>query len=293
MTEPGLRLDRLTRRPGVIDLLDRIDPSGAVSVLATGGKVVRGGATGPGAGASVPILVGGIEVGSVAGEGDRVSLVAEVLERLGEAEVERRAMADEVLALYREVNLLYALVERFAGLDDRRALAERALLEVTRLVPADGGTVVVVDGGTVTVAAATGVALAEPPRALARARVEQMGTDGLLVAPMVIDEVERGAIVLVRASQPFSAAELKLVCAVASQAAAFLERVLDGERRRAEAEQREARLRRQIDELRIELDDRRQAENVRRVTDTDYFADLREQADRLRDLVDGRTDDPA
>jgi len=93
MTEPGLRLDRLTRRPGVIDLLDRIDPSGAVSVLATGGKVVRGGATGPGAGASVPILVGGIEVGSVAGEGDRVSLVAEVLERLGEAEVERRAMA--------------------------------------------------------------------------------------------------------------------------------------------------------------------------------------------------------
>jgi hypothetical protein len=66
--------------------------------------------------------------------------------------------------------------------------------------------------------------------------------------------------------------------------------VLDAERRRAEAAQREVRLRRQIDELRIELDGHRQAENVRRVTETDYFADLRAQAGRLRDLVDGRAD---
>jgi hypothetical protein len=104
---------------------------------------------------------------------------------------------------------------------------------------------------------------------------------------MAVGELERGAVVLVRDDEPFTAAELKLACAVASQAAAFFERVLEAERRRAEAEAREARLQEQIDALRIELDEHRQDEKVRRVTDTEYFGDLRRQADELRQLVGG------
>jgi GAF domain-containing protein len=45
---------------------------------------------------------------------------------------------------------------------------------------------------------------------------------------------------------------------------------------------REARLREQVQELRIEIDQRRQREKVAEITGTDYFKDLRSRADDLR-----------
>ena len=298
MSSSGLRLDRLIRRRPVADLLDVLDPGSATTILGPDGQALRGETPAAGSGgrsdrAAHDLVVDGTVVGSVAGPG--ASALVAVLERLATVELERREMADEVLALYREVNLLYALVERFAGVDERRALAHRAL---TRGHPTRAGGSRrrgrgrrgrPAGGGGRRSGARTSCPISSSGPGPNRAGDE--GRGALLVAPMAVGELNRGAVVLTRDSDPFTAAELKLACAVASQAAAFLERVLDAERRRAEAEAREARLRRQIDELRIELDDRRQAENVKRITDTEYFADLRQQADRLRDLVDGRTDE--
>ena len=58
-------------------------------------------------------------------------------------EHERRELADEVLDMYREVNLLYALGEVLATATDRADLAARALREATRHVPVDQAYVVV------------------------------------------------------------------------------------------------------------------------------------------------------
>ena len=90
---------------------------------------------------------------------------------------------------------------------------------------------------------------------------------------------------LCRRSGTFAASDLKLTGAVAAQCAGVLERVLEEETRARAAAEREASLRRQLDQLRIELDAQRQAEQVEKVTETDYFGGLRAQASDLRRII--------
>jgi CheY-like chemotaxis protein len=64
----------------------------------------------------------------------------------------------------------------------------------------------------------------------------------------------------------------------------------------AEVRAREARLRAEVQELRIEIDQARQAKRVSEITDTDFFRDLRSRATALRRTVRGdgeRADDPS
>jgi len=49
---------------------------------------------------------------------------------------------------------------------------------------------------------------------------------------------------------------------------------------------REQRLKRQVQELRIELDEAKQAQKVAEITDTEYFQDLLSQADDIRSMFD-------
>ncbi|HEY3230443.1 MAG TPA: hypothetical protein VGJ87_14570, partial [Roseiflexaceae bacterium] len=55
-----------------------------------------------------------------------------------------------------------------------------------------------------------------------------------------------------------------------------------------EVQAREERLRRQVQDLRIEIDEARQARKVAEITESDYFKQLRGQADRLREIRDGK-----
>ena len=55
-----------------------------------------------------------------------------------------------------------------------------------------------------------------------------------------------------------------------------------------EVQAREERLRRQVQELRIEIDEARQAKKVAEITESDYFKQLRGQADKLRGIIDGK-----
>ena len=57
-----------------------------------------------------------------------------------------------------------------------------------------------------------------------------------------------------------------------------------------EVRAREERLRREVHELRIEIDHARQAQRVAEITDTDFFRDLRSRATELRSMV--RSDPP-
>ena len=52
-----------------------------------------------------------------------------------------------------------------------------------------------------------------------------------------------------------------------------------------EVRAREERLRQEVRELRIEIDERRQTEKVAEITGTDYFKDLRDRAKELRRIV--------
>jgi two-component system cell cycle response regulator len=55
-----------------------------------------------------------------------------------------------------------------------------------------------------------------------------------------------------------------------------------------EVRAREERLRNQVRELRIEIDEQRQAQKVAEITGTEYFKDLRERAKELRRIVEGQ-----
>jgi two-component system cell cycle response regulator len=59
------------------------------------------------------------------------------------------------------------------------------------------------------------------------------------------------------------------------------------QRMAGEVRAREERLRAQVAELRIEIDEARQARQVAEITDSDYFRSLRDRAAELRRTVDG------
>jgi len=278
-----VRLKRLLRRDDVAAVLDAVSDGEAAVWDAKGHRLA-----GPeldGATVSVTRPDGSV-AGSVAGP--RAAATAAALTALVRLESERREIADEVLEMYREVNLLYALGDVVGTATDRADLASRALLEATRNVWVDAAWVVVEDAGR-TVEASRG---AEPsmriPADLTRLRIEDDDTGALLVAPLVFRGADRGAIVLFRATEPFTAGDLKLTGAVSAQCAGVLERVLHEEQRARAAAEREEALQRQLDQLRIELDHERQAEQVGKVTETDYFGGLRAQASDLRRIIGER-----
>ena len=59
-----------------------------------------------------------------------------------------------------------------------------------------------------------------------------------------------------------------------------------------EVQAREDRLREQVRELKIEIDEARQARQVAEITDTDFFRDLRDRAANLRRIVHDEASDP-
>ena len=54
---------------------------------------------------------------------------------------------------------------------------------------------------------------------------------------------------------------------------------------------REEKLKQQVTELKIALDESRQKKKVAEITETDYFKNLRSEADALRDIISGTSDE--
>jgi hypothetical protein len=278
MAKP-IRLKKLLRRDAVAAVVTAVS-HGEDAVVDAKGRLLAGPELD---GAGIPVTEpGGTTLGHVTGP--HAAATAETLSALVRFEQERRELADEVLDMYREVNLLYALGEVLATARDRTDLASRTVREATRHVAVDEACLVVtVDG--LEVLAATGSGGLRIPGDLGRLRIDSDQDGSLLVAPLAFRGTQRGALLLRRDHGTFEAGDLKLTGAVASQSASVLGRILDEERRAKAAAEREQSLRRQLDQLRIELDLGRQAEQVEQVTETDYFGGLRAQASHLRRII--------
>jgi adenylate cyclase len=247
---------------------------------------------------------------------ERAELIATLLTYLANKEAEKQALADETLERYRELNLLYNLAEKLATSLELKTVAEMALDEASRLIKASDGCVMLHYEGEMdleTIAAfgqgfqpaqkiklsegiISGVATNDKAELVNNIQADARYIDGqipssvnsLVCAPLKTKNRVIGVIALGidGAEVAYMAADLKLLNTVASQTAPAIENALLYKKALREAREREERLQLQIQALRIELDEARQAKQVAEITESDYFQQLRHQADSLREIIE-------
>ena len=277
------------------------------------GKVLLG-AAGDDTLTKFPITLEGTLLGWVIGP-EQAAPLADLIEHLAEKEAEKETLADGTLEHYRELNLLYNLSERLGASLEVASVAQTALDEASRLITTSGGCVMLLDEGRTQLETiiVSGQGF-EPPHRLALGEgiigaVAQNGkaeivnevsadarfksnqgltaTSSLVCAPLKAKDKVLGVIALVASETTalYTAKDLKLLNTLASQAAPAIENALLYEKTLREAKEREERLQRQIQELRIELDEARQDKQVAEITESDYFQQLRGEADSLRQII--------
>ena len=130
---------RSTSYPAVAALREALGSN--TCVLDANGKVLLGDPT-P-SDPTVPILLDGLTLGHVTGPTIPANSLALFLAQLAAREQEGRALAAEVLHLYREVNLIEQFSEQLAALLDSPAVGRAALHQAQRLIPATHGVVLI------------------------------------------------------------------------------------------------------------------------------------------------------
>jgi serine phosphatase RsbU (regulator of sigma subunit) len=91
----------------------------------------------------LPIPFNEADIGFVVAHPATAQPLVEMLTHLAARESESRALASEVLHLYREINLIEQLSEDLAALLDVAAVGQRALQEAQRLIPSTCGAIFV------------------------------------------------------------------------------------------------------------------------------------------------------
>jgi len=260
-----------------------------------------------------PILIEEEPIGWVVGH-EQAEWVAAFLAQVTHRELEVNELADEVLEVYREINLLYNLSEKLGASLDPQAVMQVTLEEASRLIDATSGAVLLRVTGEEAFRAnlifGEGFDTARQYRVgngiighLARSEkgeiVNEVASDtryepedglfsSLIGVPLKAKQQTLGMLVLVnRDATMYTASDLKLLTSLASQAAPAIDNALLHEKTLREAREREEQLKRQIEELRIELNEARQEEKVTEIVETEYFKWLREQSDDLRKIIDG------
>jgi len=253
----------------------------------------------------IGVLVGAPS--SAPGLDDALQGVRPVLSILASQAIEQKALAQELLDRYREINLLYRLHETIGGHIDLKEVAVSALVESVRIVKADGGALFMRDettgklyqltteGSAPDLSHGQGIPqwvakegrsaivndVTADPRHLPRGGstdLQAPAMQSLLCVPLRVQEEILGALCLYDKQQGeiFTAGDEKLLMALASQTAVAVENA-----RRVAA--RERQLRRQIQELRIEIDQVRKHQSVKKIVDSDYFRRLAETAQQWRE----------
>ncbi|MCT7970748.1 GAF domain-containing sensor histidine kinase [Laspinema olomoucense] len=116
-----------------------------IAILDAGGAVIVGD---PNANFSkYPVVVNGEVIGWVCG-GEKVCAIASMISCLATQEVEKKALAREVLGKYRELTLLYNISEKIIGSLDIKEVAAIVLEEAQRGIKASSGVVMLWEEGS-------------------------------------------------------------------------------------------------------------------------------------------------
>jgi len=194
-------------------------------------------------------------LGYVVGSGPQASAVALLLTHLAAREFESRALASEVLHLYREIHLIEELSEQLAPLLNVTAVAQSALEQAKRLITATHGSILLKERADSPLSAAatfgerTGTGSTEMNMLGSASRLaasilergtaeivndciadERVPNSGQLLkavicAPLRAGQRTVGVIMLGNSAEdaPYSAADLKLLNTIALQTAASIE----------------------------------------------------------------------
>jgi hypothetical protein len=204
--------------------------------------------------ARVPVVFEAAALGYVVGPLEPAQATALLLGHLAARESEGRALAAEVLHLYREVHVIEQLSEQLVALLNSTAVAESALAQAQRLISATHGSVLVLekqDGSLETAACFGGSAGTPDPlgshsrfavsvlergigevvngcAADPRALDSECTLHSLICVPMRAGQRNVGTIALGSSSPgtSYSAGDLKLLNTIALQAAAAIENAL-------------------------------------------------------------------
>jgi hypothetical protein len=206
----------------------------------------------------IPVQFEDKTLGFVVGPSEPAAAVAMLLTHLAARQSEARALASEVLHLYREVHLIEQLSEQLAALLNSAAVAQSALAQAQRLISATHGSVLLIgkDDGILQRAASLGELCSDsaddsgplgPASGFAASTLERgigeivnncasdsraVGSEctlkALMCAPLRTGQRTVGVIALASsaASSSYSAADLKLLNTIALQTAAAIENSL-------------------------------------------------------------------
>lgn len=226
-----------------------------VSIVDTQGKLLMGDAVDdPLNSAPVPVSLDDTTLGYVVGPEESARAIALVLAHFVARESEGRALASEILHLYREVHLIEQLSEQLVALLNSSAVAESALAQAQRLISATHGSVLIFDkeGGRLERAASIGDApqgaellgpssrfttsilergigeIVNNCAADARALGFECPLHSLICAPLRAGQRSAGVIALGSSdvNVSYTAGDLKLLNTIALQAAAAIENAL-------------------------------------------------------------------
>ena len=215
---------------------------------ASGKPLVGALAAGP---SRVPVTLEDATLGWVTGPPAAAVATASLLTHLAAKESERRALAGEVLHLYREVHLIEHLSEQLTALLDLSAVAQSALDQARRLIEGTQGGILVMeepggplrsvasfgafgDGQAAPLAPSSRFAASIVERGIAeivndcaadpRALETERSLRSLVCAPLRAKQRTVGVIALANTlGTPYSTADLKLLNTIALQTAAAIE----------------------------------------------------------------------
>ncbi len=242
--------------------------------------------------------------------GEKAAAIAFLLNHLASKEVEKKNLADEVLDRYREVNLLYNLSEKLGASLELQAVVQVALTEASRLIASTDGMVMLTNEATAilevvsvfgqnddlkesielgqgiigNIAQSGKAEIVNDVLSDARAYETDNKIRSLVCTPLKTEQKVVGVIFIGHKTPvTYTAADLKLLSTIASQAAPAIENALIYKKKLTEAKEREQKLQRQITEMRIELDEAKRQRQVVEIIDTDYFRELQVKAKELRE----------
>ena len=202
----------------------------------------------------VPVQLDETNLGFVVGPAAPAAAMAALLAHLASRESEGRALASEVLHLYREVHLIEQLSEQLAALLNLSAVGRSALEQAQRLIPATSGGILVMEkeDGPLQSAASFGTSSHDPERDVGpllpssrfaasilergvaeivndcasdpRALDSERSLKALICAPLRAGQRTVGIIALASTADgaSYSAANLKLLNTIALQTAAAI-----------------------------------------------------------------------